>query len=341
MRHSALGRDERDRLSTFDPMEVPMQHFSLRYLLLVSFAAAASAMTAPSTAAAIDCGGGTPCSCGDTVVESRTLVPGIDPVTTTPCPGSGLIIGEDGVVLNLGGAILRGSGVAIGIEIQANGTTVENGRVTNFRRGISGTDVGSTTISDVQILQNLGAGITLDGTGDSNSIDACIVRGNGGGGVSVAGNNNTVRICRIESNGGTGLTADGNDNDILRNIVTRNVGDGIHINGAGAIADRNQAKYNKGAGFVVEGLEGSHHTLTLNVANSNGTDGFTVTAHDSRFERNTASYNGRAEGGQPPDGYGIRDTTHGSGTSQTDNTYAKNNCTGNGLGNSYPPGLCN
>ncbi len=68
-------------------------------------------------------------------------------------------------------------------------------------------------------------------------------------------------------------------------------------------------------------VEGSDHTLTLNIANSNGTDGFTVHALESRFERNTASYNGRAESGHPADGYGIRDTTTGSGTGGTDNTY--------------------
>jgi hypothetical protein len=312
--------------------------------LFISMAIVASATIAPTPASAIGgfCGGVVRCECGDVVTSSRTLVPGDDPITSTTCPGTGLIIVNDDVTLDLGGATLRGSDVGVGVDIQgANRTTVQNGRVVHFRRGIRGTDVSNTTITDVQALENAGAGMTLQDDpavlGSVTHVDACIVRNNGGDGLVVQGSNVTVSFCRIESNGGTGLIVDGTNNDLLRNIVYRSGGDGIHVKGDGATADRNQSKYNHGEGFVVEG---ANHTLTLNFSNSNDTDGFTVTAVDSLFERNTASYNGRAAGGQPPDGYGIRDSTTGDGTKGTDNTYVNNRCTGNGLGASLPPGLC-
>ncbi len=66
------------------------------------------------------------------------------------------------MTLDLGGATLRGSDVGVGVDIQgADGTTVENGRVVHFRRGIRGTDVSNTTITDIQVLENAGAGITF------------------------------------------------------------------------------------------------------------------------------------------------------------------------------------
>ncbi len=72
-----------------------MRDFSLRYLLLfISMAVVGGAAIAPTPASAIggSCGGVVPCECGDELTSSRTLVPGVDPITTTICPDSGIII---------------------------------------------------------------------------------------------------------------------------------------------------------------------------------------------------------------------------------------------------------
>jgi hypothetical protein len=149
-----------------------------------------------------------------------------------------------------------------------------------------------------------------------------------------------VSLNRVEDNEqGLVVFADGDfgPTSVTRNVALRNLADGVEIRGGGVLVDRNQSKYSLGEGFDITG---TGHTVTLNIAVSNGEDGFTVSATESTFERNTANYNGRANHGQPADGYGILDTTRDSGTGGTANTYSANRCTGNGLGDSSPPGLC-
>jgi hypothetical protein len=68
-------------------------------------------------------------------------------------------------------------------------------------------------------------------------------------------------------------------------------------------------------------------TVRRNVAVRNDGNGFTILATDSRIERNAARYN---------DGFGIEDAR----APGLPNTYVDNVCTGNGRGNSKPPGLC-
>src|SRR5262245_26768105 len=91
---------------------------------------------------AADCGGTTPCSCGDTVVSSRTLVAGVDPVTTTACTAPALIV-AGGVRLDLGGATIQGTGgpqdpgisIPNGLGVPSR-VIVTNGRITGFHVGI-------------------------------------------------------------------------------------------------------------------------------------------------------------------------------------------------------------
>ncbi len=78
--------------------------------------------TAPLAWADICGGAGTakiPCKCGDTVTASTTLDPIVDPVVSTNdddfCSDDGLIVSTTNVNLNLGGQIIRGSGLGFGL----------------------------------------------------------------------------------------------------------------------------------------------------------------------------------------------------------------------------------
>src|SRR5688572_4555006 len=66
-----------------------------------------------------DCGGNISCDCGDNVTQNRTLT-ATEPVVVNACAGDGLIMNTAGVVLNLNGHKLRGSGNGVGILISAN-----------------------------------------------------------------------------------------------------------------------------------------------------------------------------------------------------------------------------
>ena len=113
-------------------------HLSSILMIAVLGPIALVATGAGAAALAADCGA-TPCSCGDTVTADRTLLCGSDPVTTTVCPGDGLII-SDGVTLDLGGCTIAGNSrdhTDVGIVVAGEHITVTNGRVTNFGFGVA------------------------------------------------------------------------------------------------------------------------------------------------------------------------------------------------------------
>lgn len=101
-------------------------------VVAAAFAAAVLAGTAiPATAA--DCGGVTPCSCGDTVTADRTLS-AADPVTTVACAGDGLVVAP-GVTLNLGSQTITGAPGGIGVVLGAGSKLLGPG--TGCGRGAS------------------------------------------------------------------------------------------------------------------------------------------------------------------------------------------------------------
>ena len=82
-----------------------------------------------------------PCACGDTLVSSVVLTD--DPVTSTVCPGDGLIVrpsGVAGITVDLNGQTLRGSGRGAGVWVLAGGVRVissrQPARIEKFRDGV-------------------------------------------------------------------------------------------------------------------------------------------------------------------------------------------------------------
>jgi hypothetical protein len=302
---------------------------------------AASGVGAPALGA--DCGGATACSCGDTVIESRTLVCGVDPVTTTICTGDGLIVArldpllDPPVDLNLNFCIIRGDGGDVGIVIADDDVTVRSGKITGFDTGVAtDTDTTGSLLTGLQVYGNgKGVDITASGTTVKSSVigpnegDCLIVRngpedddGNVVSGVRCEGSG----IC--EDPAARGIVIRGSMNKVTGNVARRLSGDGFDVAGNRTTLSSNRSEYNCVDGFH---MDGSRHTVTLNYALRNGADGFLVFATDSRFDRNRSDYNGD---------WGIEDDTIGGGTSMTANFYTNNRCTGNVTGKSSPPDLC-
>jgi parallel beta-helix repeat protein len=122
--------------------------------------------------------------CGDVITQNTTLDSDVG-----PCAGTGLIIGADGVTLNLGGHRVFGTpapgeGAGILIEGRRN-VSVTNGTVQFFDAGVAILGGGSNRVGRIQALDNVGSGATDFGDGiavsgsPDNLIAQNIVRGNG------------------------------------------------------------------------------------------------------------------------------------------------------------------
>jgi hypothetical protein len=306
----------------------------------------------------LGCGGARLCECGDTLVESRTLVCGVDPVTVRTCDGDGLIVnGLDGdpapnITLDLGGCTIRGNddtgtaGIHVGFY---GGLTVTSGRITGFGSGILAEETFGSRFTNLQLPDNRRSGIVLGESNGNLVAQSNISRMEcAAAGILVNGGDNEILLNRIEFNTFDGTSpgaitvsrdlGEPGANTIARNVVRDNgtCGPpvaGVAVSDNGAAIDLNRSEYNTGAGFLIAGADPDDAGMTVvrNIARANGHSGFTVAATGSRFDRNRADYNRR---------FGIEDTTHGGGTSGTASVYVNNGCTGNVLGRSSPPGLC-
>ena len=317
----------------------------------------------PGSILAKDCGGPVPCECGDTLVASRTLS-GVDPITTTVCPGDGLVVEGNNLTLDLGGHTIQG-GPSSGVGVVVDGLSssdIRGGTVSGFEFGIQGFEVRSSHISSLRLLDNRGVGLDLCCQSTANVIEHLLIEGGGlavrindsgrGGstlrsmtirhteGIVASGGipesegltppGNVLVNNRIEDTRGDGMVVRGFRNIIARNVVIRSAGDGIVIAQFGNnTVNNNQVTFSGGHGLRFEGRE---HTVFRNVAKNNGGDGLFIGATASTFDRNQSLING---------GFGIEDATQGNGTADTANIYTLNICYGsNVLGKSSPEGLC-
>lgn len=105
--------------------------------------------------------------CGQTLTHSVELANDL-----TNCPGNGLIIGADGITVDLNhhtidGAVTQpscGSDLsAVGIDNGGfDGVTIENGTVRQFDAGIRGTDVNDGRVHHLTVRDNLSGGIDFE-----------------------------------------------------------------------------------------------------------------------------------------------------------------------------------
>jgi hypothetical protein len=297
-------------------------------LLICSFASSAPVFAA-------DCGGAAPCDCGDTVIASRTLDPGVDPICVNHCPSVGLFVTSN-VTLNLDGCTIRGSGAAQGLRIVFGSTNVTliGGTVTGFAQGVASRDdgVSSSRVKGMTVHRNA-TGIVL--SGDGNTIELTTVRENTDAGIVITGDDNTVTTSTVSRNDGNGVTFTGNDGAVTRSRIELNVGAGLVLKGNGNEVARNYLQYNELDGLD---LEGDDNLVSLNRIFANGrrprkpinpeADGVHLRASSdlNTVSRNTINFNA---------GFGVNDDS-----GHVDNAFTGNSCKNNGLGPSDPAGRC-
>jgi hypothetical protein len=280
----------------------------------------------PMRGLAAECGGNTPCACGDNVIASRTLVRGVDPVIGTPCLGDGLTITAEGVVLDLGWTTIQGSLApgSIGIAVDALPSSftalIRNGTVSGFGVGLSGGE--GVRVERMKAFGNAGAGIALITIFGATSVRTSVARGNGGVGIEVWCG--AILDSYAEENGADGivLQTPACGGRIHRVVSRENGGAGVVFEGDGGRIDRSLAIRNEGPGYVIRGEDLS---VTRAQAVDNGGDGFATRASYSFFSRLRSKGNA---------GFGI------TATSIEWNGYGRNYCQGDALGDSKPKGLC-
>jgi hypothetical protein len=251
-----------------------------------------------STVQAKDCGGNVACACGDNLVASRILLSGADPIVASTCPANGLTIGTAGVVLDLNGNKLRGSGNGVGVLITADNVAIEDGRVDKFATGIgTGTEPGTaghthgSRIEGIRPNENTGHGILLKG--DENQLIGILAKRSGVNGVTVIGNNNLFEGHNDEYNGFHGLFVQGHFNEIINNRVSENAksrvsGDGIHVAG-----DNNTIEGSDVTKLNINGIVviGNGNTLSDNSVTRQKGDGIVVNGNNNVLTENLSSGN--------------------------------------------------
>jgi hypothetical protein len=227
----------------------------------------------PLPALAADCGGATPCACGDTVTASRVLT-GADPVTSTSgsdvCVADPALTVQAGVTLDLGGRTIRCSGPGafqVGINTVGSFATVTNGTVTGCFLGVVGVTLSGTPGSEFSRLRLPGNDTGLIIFGDDWTVDRVVAADSLTFNLVAIGNGHVFTSNRCESSLGLGLGIVGNGNRLENNFCQRNGGDGIFVLGTGNHLASNQGRTNGGFGVFAAG--GGNTTNNKNYGNGN------------------------------------------------------------------------
>jgi hypothetical protein len=251
----------------------------------VLLAAAAAALLSPAPAA-----GAAP-ACGDVVVADVVLEADL-----TGCE-TGLVVGADGVTIDLNGHSIEGQSVLLGSGIEAiarSGITVKNGRISGFSTGVRLFDTSASSVEDLVVGDTdtaIAVGSGGAGLGHSNRIVRNRVSASRTG-ILMAGPDTRVlenQLSDLESIGIScrwGGHVQGNrvaaaeigiallfcGADVVRNETTENRSVGIlRVRSTGLVA-MNRANHN-GSGIVSDDSHGVH---TRNVTNNNVGNGLTI-----------------------------------------------------------------
>jgi parallel beta-helix repeat protein len=228
-------------------------------------------------------------SCGDVVTGStrltRDLVCG---------PGNGLVIGADGVVLDLGGHTITGAGSGAGVWVGGfHGVTITKGRISGFAVAVELQQSTGSTVSKLD-LHGTDRGINV-GTGGGHLIEKNTISDSGRDGIRLAGSvGNVISKNVLERNVfGIGL-ANGSDlNLVEKNAVSgaRDWGIALFEGAAGNTLDKNVV-----TGSVYDGILLTDATagsvLTKNEVYGNGDDGIDVDSTSATLTKNLAVGNG-------------------------------------------------
>ena len=185
---------------------------------------AASVVAGPAVVGTAPAGAVT-VSCGQTITQSTVVSNNL-----VNCPGDGLVITGNNIVLDLGGHTISGRNTTnttaqeqVGIHlINASGVTVRNGTVTNFDAGVAVEGGAGNTITNLTVRDNFNHSTA------TGAMNPCSY----GDGITVFdSDNNQIRSNRATGNGpfsGIALVGDSDGNVVSGNQAVDNNVDNIH-----------------------------------------------------------------------------------------------------------------
>ena len=202
-------------------------------------------------------------TCGETITADTVLRADLH-----DCPGDGLVIGADGITLDLRGHTIDGDGISGGDDVGVrdvghDGVTIRHGRIQEFDHAVRLTGASHNRILRLVATRNgdaeIGRAILLDTGSDWNVIARNDASGNGRSGVAVLdSHHNVVADNRTARNGVAGMGVfGGGDNRVVGNVIADNADNGIFY-GAGTIGGRvaqNRITGSPSAGLVMDGAE--------------------------------------------------------------------------------------
>jgi hypothetical protein len=247
-------------------------------------------------------------TCGAVIVQDTTLDSDVG-----PCPGGGLIIGADDVVLDLGGHAVSGSGSGDGILVLGRDARIQNGTIAAFDRGVS-TRQERGTFDRLVLTANDCHGIDMGIGASRNVVSRSVVTRNGCGGIRIfRAQFNAVVGSSVASNGGVGIAIESlggiitaaRSNRLAGNAIYANASEGVYVSegSVGTTVEASSIRSNGGHGVYV-GARFSAVRVRDNVIVSNSRSGVRVddgfpsplTDDPNEVHRNTALQNGALGG---------------------------------------------
>jgi hypothetical protein len=206
-------------------------------------------------------------SCGAVVVKSTTLRANL-----TNCPGDGLVIGADGITLDLAGHTIDGAATAdtAGIRLAAHhGVTVKRGTLQEFGNGVLLDNADGNALFHVTVTRSVSRGIQLQNGSAGNRLEFDVSTANGSSGFGLlSSDRNVVTHATGSSNafsglqgfgasgnrvvGGTfrdnktgiGLNEGSNRNLVTGNVLSGNTEPAVGIDGVDNVIAGNRAEHN-------------------------------------------------------------------------------------------------
>ena len=243
-----------------------------------------AAMAVPGTALATHVG------CGSVITTNTTLDSDIG-----PCPGDGLIVAANDVVLDLNGHTITGMGNGAGLRAaRVTDVVIENGTVTGFHTGVQLDEADGNTVRAITATLNV-RGINVSGS-DDNQIVLNTLTNNGGDAIRLGlSSGNAIQRNVLTGNVfGIGIADGSTDNLVRGNQVSSSGAFGIALF-SGATENRlvgNTVRLTSAGDGIIVAADSPGSKVLRNIANENADDGIDVKHANTVISGNTANDNG-------------------------------------------------
>jgi hypothetical protein len=207
--------------------------------------------------------------------------------------GTCIVIGSEGVSLDMKNHTITGNGTGDGISDGGGGFesgAIANGKIRNFSVGI-GLDtsccvvirnIDSSKNTDTGILVGTCCGVIDSVTANNNgtvgimALDCCYslnniqANNNGvGGGIVTTSGRTAISNCTVSNNGGPGVVENGGSSFLISSKVQQNNGDGVDMNDGDNFVVNSTVALNVGVGVHL--IDGDNLVVGSNVSGNGGT----------------------------------------------------------------------